>query len=128
MKKIYTLPIMAIVLAITPLCAKDLSLNTAVTQALNKSSQILTKTLDIDSAQIAEDGKYSTFYPTVSAGVTTSRSNEGSTDYATLIYDIVTYSYSDSNDYQYDPYTTLTGYVSASFSFNPAMITYIMEY
>jgi len=123
MKKIYTLPIMAIVLAITPLCAKDLSLNTAVTQALNKSSQILTKTLDIDSAQIAEDGKYSTFYPTVSAGVTTSRSNEGSTDYATLIYDIVTYSYSDSNDYQYDPYTTLTGYVSASFSFNPAMIT-----
>ncbi|OJF75924.1 MAG: hypothetical protein BKP49_09720 [Treponema sp. CETP13] len=122
-KKIGALIIMGIVLAVTPLCAKDLSLNTAVTQALNKSAQILTKTLDIQSAQIAEGGKYSTFYPTVGAGVTTSRSNEGSVDYATYFSELLNPTISTATMTYTDPDTTLTGYVSASFSFNPAMIT-----
>jgi outer membrane protein TolC len=87
----------------SPLFARDLSIDQAVTEAINKSTQILSATLDIKSAQIDEDGKYSVFYPSVSVGLTASRNNAESVNTT--------------------HYTSLRGSVTASFNFNPAMIT-----
>lgn len=102
-KKTFFLSLIGITLLTTTIFARDLSINQAVSEALTKSSQILDKALDIESAQIDEDGKYSSLYPTINLGLTTSRSNDSLT--------MPTIS------------TSLTGSISASFSFNPAMIT-----
>jgi outer membrane protein TolC len=102
-KKNIILSIIICTLLASPLFARDLSIDQAVAEGINKSSQILSATLDIKSAQIDEDGKYSSFYPTVSVGLTASRSNEKSS-YGTQ-------------------FTSLTGSITSSFNFNPAMIT-----
>jgi outer membrane protein TolC len=102
-KKIIILSIICCTLFTAPLFARNLSIDQAVTEAVNKSSQILSATLDIKSAQMDEDGKYSPFYPSVSLGLSASRQNQ-SLSPAPLT-------------------TSLTGSVNASFNFNPAMIT-----
>lgn len=90
----------------SPLFARDLSIDQAVTEAVNKSAKILSATLDIKSAQIDVDGKYSSFYPTVNVGLTVSRKNEPTNQGPVTTH-----------------FTSLTGLVNASFNFNPAMIT-----
>ncbi len=116
-RKTIMLSLIGLSLLITPIFARNLSLDQAVSEALNKSSQILTKTLDVESSQIDEDGKYSSLYPTVNLGLTTSRSNAGSTQISGL--DPITFEFLSTTNY----YVSLTASASLSFSFNPAMIT-----
>lgn len=104
MKRNIFLIMLGISLITTNLFARDLSINQAVSEALNKSSQILNQTLNVENAQLEEDGKYSSLYPTINLALTTLRRNSpifGTTQI----------------------YTSLNGNISATISFNPAMIT-----
>ncbi|MGH4039103.1 MAG: TolC family protein [Sphaerochaeta sp.] len=99
------------VLLTSPLFARNLSLDQAVGEAINKSSQVLAKVIDIKNAQIDEDTKFSVIYPTISVSGTAYRANEGTT-YNFTGTPIV------SENYLY-----LSTTLSASLAFNPAMIT-----
>ncbi|NCD07382.1 MAG: hypothetical protein EOL97_14815 [Spirochaetia bacterium] len=66
--------------------SRDLSIDDAVNQALNKSSSILQKTLDLKSSQIDDDGKYSSFYPSIQATTVLQRSNQGCQPQAILSF------------------------------------------
>ncbi|MCK9190241.1 MAG: TolC family protein, partial [Sphaerochaetaceae bacterium] len=100
-KKIIATLAIGTVLLTSPLFARDLSIDQAVGEAVNKSSQVLAKVIDIKNAQIDEDTKFSSLYPTITASSTLSRGE----------------SYSGVNQNYFTPA------LSASLSFNPAMIT-----
>jgi len=104
-KKIIATLAIGTVLLTSPLFARDLSLDQAVGEAVNKSSQILAKVIDIKNAQIDEDTKFSAIYPTITVSGTAYRANE------------LTSSSLPAN------YIYLTPALSASLAFNPAMIT-----
>lgn len=125
-KKNIFLSLIFFTLLTAPLFARDLSIDQAVSEAINKSTQILNATLDIESAQINEDGKYSSFYPTVSVGLTAQRSNTGTNAGKMAIQNPLFPNDSTEVMIVSTPayhYTSLTGSISASFNFNPAMIT-----
>ncbi len=108
-KKVLILIFMISIIFLNSAFSKDLSIDDAVNHALNNSSSILQKTLDLKSAQIDEDGKYSSLYPSIQATTVLQRSNQGYTNPMTGV--------------TADPTFTFVGSLSASFSFNPAMIT-----
>lgn len=85
------------------LFARNLSLDDAVEEALNKSSQVLSKVLEIESATIDDEYKYSSLYPSLSVSGTAYRANEpqGYSSGTVVLYPTL----------------------SASFTFNPAMLT-----
>lgn len=110
-KKIIATLAIGTVLLTSPLFARDLSIDQAVGEAVNKSSQVLAKVIDIKNAQIDEDTKFSAIYPTISVSGTAYRANEGTT------YDFGTFTVDSEN------YLHLSTTLSASLAFNPAMIT-----
>jgi outer membrane protein TolC len=113
-KKIILTISVSIFIISSPLFARNLSLDDAVGEAVNKSAQVLSNALEIENATIDEENKYSSLYPTLSVSGTAYRANEGTT------YD---YSAFDLGTVTVDNYLYLSTTLSASFAFNPAMIT-----
>ncbi|MGD1832860.1 MAG: TolC family protein [Sphaerochaetaceae bacterium] len=99
------LPIILIFLIFsTPLYARDLSIDDAVTEAVKKSSQVLSKVLEVEDATIDENTKYSALYPSLGVSATAYRAN-------------------DVTSALYTNYLYVSPTLSASFAFNPAMLT-----
>ena len=99
------LPIILIFLIFsTPLYARDLSIDDAVTEAVKKSSQVLSKVLEIRDAAIDETTKYSALYPSLGVSATAYRANDVTSALITN-------------------YLYVSPTLSASFAFNPAMLT-----
>ncbi|MCY1151164.1 MAG: TolC family protein [Sphaerochaetaceae bacterium] len=103
-KKIILTIIVSIFIISSPLFARNLSLDDAVGEAVNKSAQVLSNALEIENATIDDENKYASIYPTLSVSGTAYKANDS-------VYATVT------------PSLYLSTTLSASFAFNPAMIT-----
>lgn len=110
--------------ALTPLLARDITVDDAIELAKQNNISIQSADIDIAAAVRTEKNAYFSLLPSVNVAASYSRSNQG-TDYSSMMLPIMK-NFNPSatkEDFIFGPYNSMAFSVQMSYNFNPAMVT-----